>query len=206
MAVFQATLNRNRKAGYAIGLGAILAEAIYCSIPLFGVGQIDPHHWIFDVLFPIVILVLAYLGFRSLMAPIPESTAHLKDSNKSSQLQKIGYWGLIGYGFALCLSNPMTFVMWIKGALMVRKTGIVTDAWWSLWAFFLGVPVGTWVLYACFALLAYFTKRRISAKLHQRINAFIGIAFVLLAVLLLLHWLASHGVFESLNNLPTNRT
>ncbi|HEX2899897.1 MAG TPA: hypothetical protein VHS96_09280, partial [Bacteroidia bacterium] len=35
MAVFQATLNHNRRAGYMIGFGAILAEALYCAIPMF---------------------------------------------------------------------------------------------------------------------------------------------------------------------------
>ena len=31
MAVFQATLNNNARAGYLIGFGAILAEIIYCA-------------------------------------------------------------------------------------------------------------------------------------------------------------------------------
>ena len=39
MAVFQATLNNNARAGYLIGFGAILAEIIYCAIPMFSLGE-----------------------------------------------------------------------------------------------------------------------------------------------------------------------
>ena len=202
MAVFQATLNRSRTYGFAIGFGAILAEAIYCSIPLFGVSSMNEDHVFFDVLYLIFVPVLFFLGIFSLKNrkkgievnnAVPEKVKPVKKPKKA----KDTLFGHVVYGFLLCASNPMTFFFWVQATIFLNKNDWVDGSTSTLIAFFLGVPVGTWVLYACFAQLAHITRRRISAKLREKLNIFIGVVFLVLSVYLLLTFL-DHKGFVSL--------
>ena len=202
MAVFQATLNKSRTYGFAIGFGAIAAEAIYCSIPLFGVSSLDQDHVFFDVLYLLFVPVLFFLGVYSLKnrkkginvdEEIPDKMKPVKKPTKARDT----LFGHGVYGFLLCASNPMTFFFWVQATIFLNKNQWVDGSTTSLIAFFLGVPVGTWVLYACFAQLAHITRRRISPALREKLNIFIGIVFLVLSVYLLLTFL-DHKGFVSL--------
>lgn len=199
MAVFQATLNRSRTYGFAIGLGAILAEAIYCSIPLFGVSSMNEDHVFFDVLYLIFVPILFFLGIFALKnrkkdievdTTIP---SHRKRHQKPQKARdtKLGH---VVYGFILCASNPMTFFFWIQATIFLNKNDWVDGETSTLVAFFLGVPVGTWVLYAAFAQLAHITRRRISPALKEKLNIFIGIVFLVLSVYLMFTFLDHKGL------------
>ncbi len=199
MAVFQATLNKNRKYGFAIGFGAILAEAIYCSIPLFGVSSLDQDHVFFDVLYLLFVPILFFLGVFALRNRKKGIDSHEKPKDKVNPGKKKRkardtLFGHGVYGFILCASNPMTFFFWIQATIFLNKNQWVDNtSTSSLIAFFLGVPVGTWVLYACFAQLAHITRRRISPKLREKLNILIGLVFLVLSVYLLLTFLDNKG-------------
>ena len=201
MAVFQATLNRSRSYGFAIGFGAILAEAIYCSIPLFGVSSMNEEHVFFDVLYLIFVPILFFLGIYSLKnrkkgievdTSIPDSMKPIKKPQKARDT-KLGH---VVYGFILCASNPMTFFFWVQATIFLNKNDWVDGTTPTLVAFFLGVPVGTWVLYAAFAQLAHITRRRISPALREKLNIFIGVVFLVLSVYLLLTFLDHKHIID----------
>ncbi len=199
MAVFQATLNRSRTYGFAIGLGAILAEAIYCSIPLFGVSSMNEDHVFFDILYLIFVPILFFLGILALKnrkkgTEIDTTlSSHRKRYKKPRKVRdtKLGH---TVYGFILCASNPMTFFFWIQATIFLNKNGWVDGQTTTLVAFFLGVPVGTWILYAAFAQLAHITRRRISPILKEKLNIFIGIVFLVLSVYLMFTFLDHKGL------------
>lgn len=178
MAVFQATLNHNRLAGYMIGFGAILAEAIYCGIPMFGLSHILERLGIMSYLYFLFIPVLLVMGILSIVKANRASPADTDVGVKAHHRSMGGY---LVYGFFLCASNPMTFVFWIQAVVFLRQEGIVGYAWDEMLVWFLGVPVGTWLLYFGFVQLASLTRRRMTQLWRSRINVAIGIIFICLA-------------------------
>ncbi len=181
VAVFQATLNHNRTAGYMIGFGAIVAEAIYCAIPLFGLTPFLEGTGIMDVLYIIFIPALFLLGVLS-----------IKNRNKKAKSDKstgVGahnrtYKGYFIYGFFLCLSNPMTLIFWIQAVVLLRQKEVINDQMDQILAYYLGVPVGTWLLYFCFVWAAAITRKKINDLWHMRINVAIGVIFIFLSLYL----------------------
>jgi len=197
MAVFKATLDRSRKYGFAIGFGAILAEAIYCSVPLFGVSSMNEDHIFFDILYLIFVPVLFFLGVLTLKnrkKGIEVKPIDQENSNKPKKARD-SLFGNVVYGFVLCASNPMTFIFWVQATVFINKNGWVSNSNGSLLAFFLGVPIGTQLLYMSFAQLAHITRKHISPRLKEKLNIFIGVVFLILSVYLLLTFLDHKGIF-----------
>ncbi|MFM2375421.1 MAG: hypothetical protein RLZZ165_518 [Bacteroidota bacterium] len=189
MAVFQATLNHSRKAGYMIGFGAILAEAIYCGIPMFGLTPLLERLGIMHYLYFLFIPVLLYMGIHTIIkAREPEKT----DPQTGVKAHRRSMPGFFVYGFLLCASNPMTFIFWIQTVVFLRTEGIVDKSWDQILAWFLGVPVGTWLLYFGFVQLASFTRRRKSGVWKARLNILIGIIFICLAVYIAVDYFLNH--------------
>lgn len=199
MAVFKATLDRNRKFGFSIGLGAILAEAIYCSVPLFGVSSMNEDHVFFDILYLIFVPVLFFLGILTLKNRKKgiEIESHVPDALNQPKKARDTLWGNVVYGFVLCASNPMTFIFWVQATVFINKNGWISGSDSSLIAFFIGVPVGTQLLYMSFAQLAHITRKHISPKLKEKLNIFIGVVFLVLSVYLLFTFLDHKGILEA---------
>lgn len=204
MAIFQTVLNRNRLMGYMIGFGAITAEAIYCAIPLFGVGSLNKDHVIFDVLYLVFIPILFVLGVLALknrkkgVYDGKPSTVDISSEKPrvTPSAKKKGIAGQFIYGFLLCASNPMTFFFWVQATIFIQKNQWVTDSTPTLLSFYVGVPVGTFLLYFCFAQLAHYTRRRISPRLRIRLNIFIGAVFIVLSAYLLITFLDQKGLIH----------
>lgn len=183
MAVFQATLNDSRRAGYMIGFGAILAEAIYCAVPMFGLTPFLERLGVMDYLYFLFIPVLVGMGVVTIYKAQQEvNRDRVKDVIEPGvRTHHRSMWGYFVYGFFLCASNPMTFVFWIQAVVFLRKEGIVDDSWNQILMWFLGVPVGTWLLYFGFVVLAGVTRRKMNTVWKARLNMSIGAIFILLA-------------------------
>lgn len=196
MAVFQATLNHNRWAGYAIGLGAILAEMIYCGIPLFGLGLMNENAGFFDIMYLLFIPILVFLGVFSIVnrkkGIQPQETATVPGTKKPRPPGRKSYFAYIIYGFLLCISNPMTLVFWSQATITMQKMEFLGQELPTLVAFFIGVPIGTWLLYATFVLMALKTRKKINPRWRERLNVMIGVIFIVLAFYLLFTYLGRH--------------
>lgn len=183
--------------GYLIGFGAISAEAIYCAIPLFGVSSLNKDHVVFDVLYLVFIPILFFLGVLAIRnrkkGLEEEDTDPVDITNEKTKIgqspKKKGYFGQFMYGFLLCASNPMTFFFWVQATILLQKNQWITDEIPIVASFYVGVPIGTFLLYFCFAQLAHYTRRRISKLLRIRLNLFIGGVFIFLSCYLLLTFL-----------------
>ncbi|MEY3443825.1 MAG: hypothetical protein RLZZ519_2106, partial [Bacteroidota bacterium] len=144
MAVFQATLNNNPRAGYLIGFGAILAEIIYCAIPMFSLGETLQKWGIMSILSILFIPVLLIMGIVTI---VKANKVEVSDPQTGVSSHHRSAWGNIVYGFFLCASNPMTFVFWMGIVAALLEEGYIHDLWGEKLAWFMGVPVGTWFLY-----------------------------------------------------------
>jgi threonine/homoserine/homoserine lactone efflux protein len=208
MAVFQATLNHNRRAGYMIGFGAIMAEAIYCAVPMFGVTPFLEKLGIMDYLYFLFIPVLVIMGvvtivkaqrerraadLAQLQAAEPIEREEIDTNPSITNKTHRSLKGYFIYGFFLCASNPMTFVFWIQAVVFLRKEGIVNEHWDQILTWFLGVPVGTWLLYFGFVQLASITRRRMNQVWKARLNIIIGGIFIGLAAYMTIGYFLGKG-------------
>jgi threonine/homoserine/homoserine lactone efflux protein len=196
MAVFQATLNHNRWAGYAIGFGAILAEMIYCGLPLFGLGMMNENAGFFDLMYLLFIPILVFLGVFSIInrkKGVKVKEAGSTGKNQPAPPGRKSYFAYIVYGFLLCFSNPMTLVFWSQATITMQKMELVTQEIPVLVAFFIGVPIGTWSLYAAFVFMAIKTRKKINPLWKERLNIMIGVIFIVLAFYLLFTYLHNHN-------------
>jgi L-lysine exporter family protein LysE/ArgO len=178
MAVFQATLNDSRRSGYLIGFGAITAEAIYCAIPMFGLTPFLERLGIMQYLYFLFIPVLLFMGIYTIVKANRVEASDPETGVKAHRRSPIGY---LLYGFFLCASNPMTFIFWIQTVVFLRTEGIVDSSWDQIFAWFLGVPVGTWLLYFGFVQLASITRRRMNQVWKARLNIIVGVIFIVIA-------------------------
>jgi threonine/homoserine/homoserine lactone efflux protein len=185
VAIFQSTLFHNRRAGYAIGLGAVTAEMIYCAIPLFSLTVFLKDSGILDALFIVFIPLLMFLGIYNI---IRRNKGSEKEGDAMIPTQRRSMRGYVVYGFFLCLSNPMTLLFWIQATGVLLKQKMIVDAWDTL-AFTMGVPTGTFLLYSIFVVLADRTRSKLNPKLHARLNVLIGGIFIFLSLYLLVRYL-----------------
>lgn len=194
MAVFQTTMNHNRWAGYAIGFGAILAECIYCGLPLFGLGMMNEGSGFFDIMYLLFIPILVFLGIFSIINR--KKGIHIAndedDETKPPPPKRKSYLAYIAYGFLLCISNPMTLIFWTQATITIQTRGLINNELPTLVAFFIGVPIGTWLLYATFVYAAIKTRKRMNPIWRERLNLMIGVIFIFLAVYLLGSYLVSN--------------
>jgi L-lysine exporter family protein LysE/ArgO len=194
MAVFQATLNNNPRAGYLIGLGAILAEIIYCAIPMFSLGETLQKLGIMTILSLLFIPVLLIMGVVTIVRANKEEVS---DPETGVKAHHRSAWGNIVYGFFLCASNPMTFVFWMGIVAALLEKQYIHDAWDEKLAWFMGVPVGTWFLYFIFVQIAKITRRRISQVWKARLNIIIGVIFIVMAVYMTISYFVTRGAIAS---------
>lgn len=191
MAIFQTTIYHNKRAGYSIGLGAVLAELIYCAVPLLSLTVILEKTGIIDMLFFVFIPVLLFLGIYNIIQR--KKGIQSNEADAPPRIRR-SYFGYVVYGFLLCLSNPMTLFFWVNATIGLRSQEILTHDVLETVIFALGVPVGTFLLYKVFVVLADRTRSRLNPKLHERINLAIGIIFIVLSIYLLIKYLLKVGI------------
>ena len=190
MAVFQATLNNNARAGYLIGFGAILAEIIYCAIPMFSLGETLKDWGIMSILSILFIPVLLIMGIVTI---VKANKVEVSDPQTGVSSHNRSAWGNIVYGFFLCASNPMTFVFWMGIVAALLEKEWIHDTWGDKIAWFLGVPVGTWFLYFIFVQIAKVTRRRINQLWKSRLNIIIGVIFIGMAIYMTISYFLGMG-------------
>lgn len=183
MAIVKATLDHGARAGYMIGLGAILAEAVYCAVPLFGLTYFLEDKGVYEVMYLIFIPVMLFLGVYTIITR--------KNVLKETETAPKGYKtsNNILYGLLLCGSNPMTMIFWTQITVFLKEQGILHQEPANLVTFLTGVPVGTFALYSIFVVVTNKTKSRMSPQFRVKINMIIGVIFIVLAgYLFLSYW------------------
>lgn len=188
MAVVQATLNHSPKAGYMVGIGAIITEAIYCGIPLFGLNFYLDASGIMDIMYVVFIPVMVFLGIYSIV----NRETSLKTKDDSAKMGNT-YGNNILYGAMLCGTNPMTLVFWTQITVFLKGQEYLKAEWPILTAFLMGVPLGSFLLYVTFVKITQRTGKKMSDKVKAKINVVIGVIFICLAVYLTITFLTKEA-------------
>ncbi len=183
MAIVTATLNKGRKSAFFIGLGAVLAEIIYCLIPLFGFGYlIEENKVVLHGMYWIAIPVLIIIGLWTISNRNRAAVKGMRQKGKANSGNEFFY------GFSLCVSNPMVFFFWSQITATFFSLELVTHEAASMGSFLLGVPTGTLILYAGIIAVAYKQRRRISLRARAMINLIVGLIFILLGFYLIVDY------------------
>lgn len=188
MAIVKATLDHGRRAGFMIGFGAIIAEAIYAAVPLFGLTLFLEDKGIYQIMYLVFIPIMIFLGIYTI---VTRKNA-LKESERH-QKKTIKHGNHMLYGFFLCGSNPMTMIFWTQITVFLKEREFITQDPISTISFLLGVPVGTYTLYSLFVWITNKTKSKLSPEFRVKINFVIGVIFILLAIYLFFSWLGQRN-------------
>ncbi|MCB9232872.1 MAG: LysE family transporter [Bacteroidia bacterium] len=183
MAVVAATLNKGRKSAFMIGIGGIIVEAIYCAVPLFSLSfNPNENSLLVKIIYMASIPLLLGLGIYTI---ITRKRAAIK-AVRQTHTSKAG--NEILYGILLCATNPMVLLFWAGITTTLTAWGWLGESTSILFAFLAGVPVGTFMLYYLFIVIAHRKKRNIGLATRAKINAVVGVIFLLLAAYLAINY------------------
>ena len=175
------TLAQGRLAGWLSGLGAATADAVYGSIAAFGLTAATSFlrgqgHW----LRPAGALLLAYLGFRTLLS---RPTADVPRATSSGALQ--AYVTSLG----LTLTNPMTILSFGAAyaglGLGTRSVNPITAV-----SMVVGVFLGSVLWWVTLTAAVGWLRTRLGWKSMLWINRFSGAVLLVFAAVLLVGELA----------------
>lgn len=172
------TLTQGRSHGFATGMGAATADALYGCVAAFGFtviakALVEQTRWL-QLVGALFLLYIAYKTFRS-------NAARAEAQGGAGS----GYWRSYGSTLLLTLTNPMTILSFL-GLFAGLNIGEGTSS--ALWLV-LGVFSGSaaWWLLLSFAVGT--ARRKVGVKALRAIN--IGSALVLFVFGL-------HGLYEAL--------
>lgn len=137
-----AQIDRGIKFGFfhawILGVGAILADAIYMLIVYIGVVQFIDTPFMKSFLWSFGAFILIYTGIEGLAGA---GKLELKDNRKPEPL-----WQAFLYGFFMSLSNPLTILFWlgIYGAVLAKTASTVGNSELILYSCAIFIGLITW--------------------------------------------------------------
>lgn len=137
-----AQIDRGIKFGFfhawILGVGAILADAIYMLIVYIGVVQFIDTPFMKSFLWSFGAFILIYTGIEGLAGA---GKLELKDNRKPEPL-----WQAFLYGFFMSLSNPLTILFWlgIYGAVLAKTASTVGNNELILYSCAIFIGLITW--------------------------------------------------------------
>jgi L-lysine exporter family protein LysE/ArgO len=184
---------------FLIGLGAVTAEAIYCSIAMLGFQSALARPYVRSALMLASFVVVIVLGFKYLFAQpgFGDRASQLVEHKLEEKLHlHRGYW----LGFGMTLGNPMILIVWGTVATFLFAHGWLRPDQASEIAF-VGGMIGGGTLW--FLLLSEFTSRghrRFSPRTTQWMSRVTGMFLLVIGILLgtkLVQALAESGFVPS---------
>lgn len=137
-----AQIDRGIKFGFfhawILGVGAILADAIYMLIVYIGVVQFIDTPFMKSFLWSFGAFILIYTGIEGLTGA---GKLELKENRKPEPL-----WQAFLYGFFMSLSNPLTILFWlgIYGAVLAKTASTVGNSELVLYSCAIFIGLITW--------------------------------------------------------------
>ncbi len=179
----QRTLHDGTGAGFATGLGAALADAVYGAIGAFGVAaMID---WLVGARPALALFgsaFLAWLALRIWRQPAPARSAAAPSPRR--------WLRHLSTTFLLTLSNPTTILSFVAvfGLLAGRTPSAA-----SPWTMVAGVFAGSAAWWLLLALVVGRLRQRVDAHWWRRINRTCALVLAAFALASLAAWLAGLG-------------
>jgi len=161
-----------------LGFGAVLMEAIYCTVAFAGFARVFDSRWVRATMELASFLLMLWLGVKYLRGnPIPgaEQMEHFVEERFHPHT---AFWT----GFLRVLGNPGVLLLWVTVAATLLSRDWLENRWQSKWPFVSGVAVGGM---AWFGLVGWGVSRgggSFSASAMRRMSQTSG--FLLLVVAL----------------------
>ena len=180
-----------------LGFGAVLMEAIYCTIAFAGFAQIFELGWVRATMELVSFLLMLWLGVKYLRgAPLPgeERVEHFVEETFHPHT---AFWT----GFLRVLGNPGVLLLWITVAATLLSRDWLENRWDSKWPFVSGVAAGGmgWFLLAGWGVAR--GRGRFSAGTLRRLSQASGLFLIGVALfvgLRLIKYLASRPFHTAL--------
>jgi arginine exporter protein ArgO len=157
VAIIDAAYRHHLRRAIAVAIGGAVADFIYATVGILGLGQLlTAHEIVPPILYGVSGVVLIIYGILTVRAqPVDPGMAGQEESNGRSY-----FWGGFGMGIALILLNPATLITWvvIVGSAMAdatRSEGIAAA---------IGVGAGSTLWFMVVAHLANHGKKVLGKK------------------------------------------
>jgi threonine/homoserine/homoserine lactone efflux protein len=126
-------------------IGAVLIEFIYATITVLFAQYLSGNEQINNYLHIVTAVGLSILGIYNLLVGRKKRT----DQNKERIRKRVGF----GKGLLLGLINPLTIPFWLGITLYLQQSNWIQIEGNYLWAYTLGLAVGTFGLLVCVDLM-----------------------------------------------------
>ena len=157
VAIIDAAYRHHLRRAIAVGLGGALADFLYATLGILGLGQLLTAHAIVPpILYTLSGVVLIIYGILTVRAqPVDPGVA-----GQSDVVGKSYFWSGFGMGIALILLNPATLITWV-----VIVGSAMSDATQSEgMAAAIGVACGSAFWFTVVAYLANHGKKLLGKK------------------------------------------
>ncbi len=162
-----------------VGLGAVLMEAIYCSVAFAGFDQLFESRTVRATMELVSFMLMLWLGVKYLRgAPIPGETRGVEIMEHRFH-PHTGFWT----GFVRVLGNPGILLLWITVTATLLSREWLGDNWPCKWLFVGGVAAGALLW---FTLLGWAVSRshgHISSSALRKLAQLSGVLLLSVAVI-----------------------
>jgi threonine/homoserine/homoserine lactone efflux protein len=184
-ALVQTVLTRGKKAAMMIGIGGMIADAIFCFLAMMLFGWISGGHdnpEVFKWLNLLSIPVLIVLGVNMILK---------RNEGLEGKPVKTGGSGIF-VGTMLGISNPVLFGYWLWIASVMQQEGWVRENFWDYFFFTLGVACGILGGFFGFIQLVGLGNKHVSDKFRRFFSMAVGIGFIVFGVFLAIRYAYLH--------------
>ena len=157
---------------FALGMGAVTADAIYLALVCLGVSRVAEYPVVRTTLLALGVLTLGWLGLTAI-----RDAARLKEmpdlAADSRSAQATPSWRCYGIGMAMMATNPLSMAAWLGFSSVV--SGSATAAPWAYLWLAISVPAGcaTWVV--CISTALHFGRRFVNLPILRAVNILGGL-------------------------------
>lgn len=169
-AIMQAVFTRGKRTALLIGLGGMLADAVYSflGLLLFGALSGDSSPAVFQWINLITIPVVIFLGIHMIRKRHEQPEPHHRSKAGNSILA----------GIILGISNPMLFAYWLWVASYVQGDGWVDPTMLQYVIFALGVTAGIGLFFLGFVNLLAVATTRATQRFRATFSLLVGLGFI----------------------------
>lgn len=181
-ALVQTVMTRGKRAAMMIGVGGMIADAVYAflAMMLFGLIAGEENPALFTWLNLLSIPVVIWMGINMIRKR--------NEVQQKGEVPRAGSSGIL-IGTMLGISNPMLFGYWIWVASVVQHEGWVHNEFWEYLAFTLGVAGGIILAFFGFVNLIALGNRRASDGFRRFFSVAVGVGFIIFGIFLTIRFI-----------------
>ena len=181
--IIRKSINGHKKPAIATALGSSLSDLIYGILALFGLGNFLLDKDFQLLIYPLGIVVLSYLMYRSLK----ERSYMLQENMQIRYRKRVSFLT----GFSISITNPGMIIWWFVGFKLFVDLNLfteITNTIKALFVFFGVFGLGLYLILVAVILHRY--QKSLSEKFLYRANIFLIVVLSLLILYFIIKWLS----------------